>query len=150
MSNILDIYGREVLDSRGNPTVEVEVTLESGVTGRACVPSGASTGSHEAVELRDGCPKRFHGKGVLKALDSVNGEIADALTGFNVFEQTTIDQTLIDLDGTKNKSRLGANATLGVSLATSYAAAYELGVPLYRYIGGTVSHTLPVPMMRLA
>jgi enolase len=149
MTAIIDITAREILDSRGNPTVEVDVTLESGAEGRAAVPSGASTGAHEAVELRDGDQARYAGKGVLKAVDAVNGEIFDALSGFDVEEQIAIDRLLIDLDGTPNKARLGANATLGVSLACAQAAAAELSQPLYRYIGGVFARTLPVPMMNI-
>lgn len=149
MSAIVDIVGREILDSRGNPTVEVDVVLESGVVGRAAVPSGASTGAHEAVEKRDGDKKRYHGKGVLKAVDAVNTEIFEALSGIDATEQTLIDELLIDLDGTANKSRLGANALLGVSLATAHAAAAELDLPLYRYVGGTFAHILPTPMMNI-
>jgi enolase len=149
MSAITDIIGREILDSRGNPTVEVDVVLETGTVGRAAVPSGASTGKHEAVELRDGDPKRFGGKGVRKATDAVNGEIFDALSGFDAEDQLGIDRTLIALDGTANKSRLGANAILGVSLAAAKAAAIEAGVPLYRHIGGVFARTLPVPLMNI-
>ncbi|GAA0591522.1 phosphopyruvate hydratase [Caenispirillum bisanense] len=149
MTAIIDIHGREILDSRGNPTVEVDVILESGAFGRAAVPSGASTGAHEAVELRDGDKDRYLGKGVLKAVDSVNGEIYQALSGMEAEDQLVIDQTLLDLDGTENKARLGANAILGVSLAVAKAAAEEAGLPLYRYIGGAFSHTLPVPMMNI-
>ncbi len=148
MSTIDFLIGREVLDSRGNPTVEVEVVLESGAQGRAIVPSGASTGQFEAVELRDG-GDRYGGKGVLNAVHHVNGEIADAIEGFEALEQRTIDRILCDLDGTDNKSRLGANALLGVSLAIAKAAATELELPLYRYIGGTNAHVLPVPMMNV-
>ena len=148
MSTIDFLIGREVLDSRGNPTVEVEVVLESGAQGRAIVPSGASTGQFEAVELRDG-GDRYGGKGVLGAVRHVNGEIADAIEGFEALEQRTIDRILCDLDGTDNKSRLGANALLGVSLAIAKAAATELELPLYRYIGGTNAHVLPVPMMNV-
>ena len=147
MSVITDIHAREVLDSRGNPTVEVDVALESGAFGRAAVPSGASTGAHEAVELRDGDKGRYGGKGVLQAVEAVNGEIYDALAGMLADEQLVIDRTMIELDGTPNKARLGANAILGVSLAVAKAAAEEAGLPLYRYVGGTFSHTLPVPMM---
>src|ERR1700690_4091982 len=136
MTNIQSILAREILDSRGNPTVEVDVTLSTGTVGRAAVPSGASTGAHEAVELRDGDPKRFGGKGVRKAVDAVNGEIFDALSGFDAEDQLGIDRTLIALDGSANKGRLGANAILGVSLAAAKAAAIEAGVPLYRHIGG--------------
>ena len=149
MSAIIDIAAREILDSRGNPTVEVDVILESGVLGRAAVPSGASTGAHEAVEKRDGDKKRYHGKGVLKAVEIVNTEIFEALTGIDAQEQTFIDQTMIDLDGTPNKERLGANAILGVSLAVAKAAALETDTPLYRYVGGTFAHLLPVPMMNI-
>jgi enolase len=149
MTAIIDITAREILDSRGNPTVEVEVTLESGALGRAAVPSGASTGAHEAVELRDGDPKRYGGKGVRKAVDAVNGEIFDALSGFDAEDQMAIDALLVELDGTPNKARLGANATLGVSLACAKAAAGELDQPLYRYVGGVFARTLPVPMMNI-
>ncbi len=149
MSAIVDIIAREILDSRGNPTVEVDVTLESGAMGRAAVPSGASTGAHEAVELRDGDKGRFGGKGVLNAVDGVNTEIFDAIGGMDSEEQLLIDDTLIALDGTGNKARLGANAILGVSLAIAKASAEELGTPLYRYIGGTFARTLPVPMMNI-
>jgi enolase len=149
MSAIVDIIGREILDSRGNPTVEVDVLLEDGSLGRAGVPSGASTGAHEAVELRDGDKKRYLGKGVLKAVDAVNSEIFDALRGMDARDQRRIDSALISLDGTKNKSRLGANAILGVSLATAKAAASFSKLPLYRYIGGTSAHVLPVPMMNI-
>jgi enolase len=149
MTAIIDIHAREILDSRGNPTVEVDVTLETGVVGRAGVPSGASTGAHEAVELRDGDKGRFGGKGVLQACESVNGEIFDALSGLDAEAQLQIDSAMIELDGTENKSRLGANAILGVSLAVAKAAAEEAGLPLYRYIGGTFAHTLPVPMMNI-
>ncbi|MBV9522966.1 MAG: phosphopyruvate hydratase [Alphaproteobacteria bacterium] len=148
MSAIADITAREILDSRGNPTVEVEVTLDSGTVGRAAVPSGASTGAHEAVEKRDGSA-RYGGKGVLQAVDAVNGEIFDALSGFDAEDQLAIDRTLISLDGTPNKARLGANAILGVSLACAKAAAEEIGLPLYRYVGGTFARTLPVPMMNI-
>src|SRR3981189_2657225 len=149
MSAIAEVRAREILDSRGNPTVEVEVELDSGAMGRAAVPSGASTGAHEAVELRDGDKTRYGGKGVLKAVDAVNGEIFDALSGFDVEEQIAIDRLLVDLDGTPNKARLGANATLGVSLACAKAAASELSQPLYRYVGGGFARTLPVPMMNI-
>ncbi len=149
MTAIIDIIGREILDSRGNPTVEVDVVLEDGVMGRAAVPSGASTGAHEAVELRDGDPIRYQGKGVSIAVDGVNGEIFDALAGMDAEEQRGIDEALIQLDGTKNKSRLGANAILGVSLATARAAAETSGLPLYRYLGGAGAHVLPVPMMNI-
>ena len=149
MTAIIDIHAREILDSRGNPTVEVDVVLETGVFGRAAVPSGASTGIHEACELRDGDKTRFLGKGVLKAVDSVNGELYDALSGMDVEDQVVLDKTMIDLDGTPNKSRLGANAILGVSLAAAKAAAEESGLPLYRYVGGAFASTLPVPMMNI-
>ena len=140
---------REILDSRGNPTVEVEVTLDNGVIGRAAVPSGASTGVYEACELRDGDKSRYLGKGVLKAVENVNGEIAEALLGLNVLDQSYIDKLLIELDGTANKTRLGANAMLGVSLACAHAGAEALGMPLYSYIGGVNAKTLPVPMMNV-
>ncbi|MBK8209972.1 MAG: phosphopyruvate hydratase [Rhodospirillales bacterium] len=149
MSEIIDVTAREILDSRGNPTVEVDVTLETGATGRAAVPSGASTGAHEAVELRDGDKKRYGGKGVTKAVASVNGEIFDAISGMDATDQVAIDQTMIDLDGTANKARLGANAILGVSMAVAKAAAEEAELPLYRYIGGTQARLLPVPMMNI-
>jgi len=149
MTAIIDVHAREILDSRGNPTVEVDVILESGAFGRAAVPSGASTGAHEAVELRDGDKARFGGKGVLKAVESVNEEIFQALVGMDAEEQVLIDQTMIDLDGTPNKGRLGANAMLGVSLAVAKAAAEEAGLSLFRYIGGTFARTLPVPMMNI-
>ncbi len=149
MSAIVDINARQILDSRGNPTVEVDVILESGVMGRAAVPSGASTGAHEAVEKRDGDKKRFGGKGVLKAVDAVNTEIYETIAGIEASEQTLIDTMMIDLDGTENKSRLGANAILGVSLAVAKAAALELDQPLYRYVGGTYAHLLPTPMMNI-
>ncbi len=149
MSAIADIIAREILDSRGNPTIEVDVRLESGAEGRAAVPSGASTGAHEAVELRDGDKARYGGKGVLRAVGFVEGEIADALRGAEASEQVALDEQLIDLDGTPNKSRLGANAILAVSLATAKAAAEEAGTPLYRYVGGAYARTLPVPMMNI-
>jgi enolase len=149
MTLIANVLGREVLDSRGNPTVEVEVWLEDGTVGRAIVPSGASTGEHEAVELRDGDKKRYGGKGVLQAVDNVNETIADALYGWDATEQKAIDDMLIELDGTPNKGKLGANAILGASLAVAKAAAESLGLPLYRYIGGTYAHVLPVPMMNI-
>ncbi|QQG35365.1 MAG: phosphopyruvate hydratase [Micavibrio aeruginosavorus] len=149
MSAIIDIVAREILDSRGNPTVEVDVTLESGARGRAAVPSGASTGAHEAVELRDGDKDRYGGKGVLKAVEAVNSDIYEALCGLDAEEQMHIDQTMIELDGTKNKGKLGANAILGVSLATAKAMADELDLPLYRYLGGTFAHLLPTPMMNI-
>ena len=148
MSVIISVHARQIFDSRGNPTVEVDVTTENGVLGRAAVPSGASTGEHEAVELRDG-GKEYMGKGVLKAVDNVNSIIAGELLGTSVFEQNAIDQLMIDLDGTPNKSKLGANAILGVSLAAAKAAANELGMPLYRYVGGVSANTLPVPMMNI-
>jgi enolase len=148
MTAIVDIVGREILDSRGNPTVEVDVTLEDGAFGRAAVPSGASTGAHEAVELRDGGP-RFLGKGVSRAVDAVNGEIFEAIGGMEAEEQIHIDETMIELDGTPNKSRLGANAILGVSMAVAKAAAQASGLPLYRYVGGTSARVLPVPMMNI-
>lgn len=148
MSMIIKIHARQIFDSRGNPTVEVDVVTENGVLGRAAVPSGASTGEHEAVELRDG-GKAYMGKGVLKAVENVNTKIAEELVGTSVFEQNLIDQTMIDLDGTANKSNLGANAILGVSMAVAKAAANELGMPLYRYVGGVSANTLPVPMMNI-
>ncbi|WP_029522650.1 phosphopyruvate hydratase [Persephonella sp. KM09-Lau-8] len=149
MSIIVDIYGREVLDSRGNPTVEAEVILESGVVGRAMVPSGASTGETEAVELRDGDKNRFLGKGVLKAVENINETLADALIGEDALNQVEIDRIMLELDGTENKSKLGANAILAVSLAVARAAAAELEIPLYRYIGGTNAKVLPVPLMNV-
>jgi enolase len=149
MTAIIDIIGREILDSRGNPTVEVEVTLEDGSRGRAAVPSGASTGAHEAVELRDGDKKRYGGKGVLKAVAAVETEIFDAVGGFDAEDQVKIDETMIALDGTPNKARLGANAILGVSLAVAKAAATANNLPLYRYVGGTSARVLPVPMMNI-
>ena len=148
MSIIINIHARQIFDSRGNPTIEVDVTTENGVSGRAAVPSGASTGEHEAVELRDG-GKDYMGKGVKNAIENVNTLISQELLGVSVFEQNEIDQIMIDLDGTPNKSKLGANAILGVSLATAKAAANELGLPLYRYIGGVSANTLPVPMMNI-
>lgn len=148
MSTILDIHARQIFDSRGNPALEVDVTTENGTLGRFAVPSGASTGEHEAVELRDG-DESYMGKGVSKAVDNVNNLIADKLLGFSVFEQIEIDNYLRELDGTPNKARLGANAILGVSIAVAKAAANELGMPLYRYIGGVAAHTLPVPMMNI-
>ncbi|WP_297367469.1 phosphopyruvate hydratase [Acidocella sp.] len=149
MTAIADIIAREILDSRGNPTVEVDVVLESGAMGRAAVPSGASTGAHEAVELRDGDKSRYGGKGVLKAVEAVEGEILDAIAGLDAEDQVGIDNVLIDLDGTPNKARLGANAILGVSLALAKAAAQDNGMPLYRYVGGVSARTLPVPMMNI-
>ncbi len=148
-SMVFEIHGREVLDSRGNPTVEVEVVLESGARGSAIVPSGASTGVHEAHELRDGDKGRYGGKGVLKAVDNVNEEIADELVGYDALDQVGIDNLMIEMDGTENKSRLGANAILGVSLAVAKAAAADLDIPLYRYLGGVAGHVLPVPMMNI-
>ncbi len=149
MTAIADIQAREILDSRGNPTVEVDVILETGAMGRAAVPSGASTGAHEAVELRDGDKKRYGGKGVLKAVEAVNGEIYDALSGMDAEDQLSLDRAMIELDGTPNKARLGANAILGVSMATAKAAAVEAGLPLYAYVGGVFARTLPVPMMNI-
>jgi len=149
MSAIIAIHGREILDSRGNPTVEVDVVLEDGSFGRAAVPSGASTGALEALELRDGDAKRYLGKGVLKAVDHVNGEIADTLSGVDALDQLHIDRTMIALDGTNNKARLGANAMLGVSLAVAHAAAASTGQPLFRYLGGAQAHVMPVPMMNI-
>ena len=148
MSFISAIHARQILDSRGNPTIEVDVITENGIIGRAAVPSGASTGEHEAVELRDG-EKDFMGKGVLQAVENVNEKIAPELIGESVFEQTWIDHLMIELDGTPNKSKLGANAILGVSLAVAKAAAAELEIPLYRYVGGVNAATLPVPMMNI-
>ncbi|CCD93717.1 Enolase (2-phosphoglycerate dehydratase) (2-phospho-D-glycerate hydro-lyase) [Bradyrhizobium sp. ORS 375] len=149
MTAIVDIIGREILDSRGNPTVEVDVVLEDGSVGRAAVPSGASTGAHEAVELRDGDKRRYLGKGVQKAVEAINDEIYEALSDMSVQDQVQIDQILIELDGTENKSRIGANAILGVSLACAKAAAISYDMPLYRYVGGTSARTLPVPMMNI-
>lgn len=149
MTTIVDVWGREILDSRGNPTIEVEVTLENGIVGRAAVPSGASTGENEAVELRDGDKSRYLGKGVKKAVDNVNDRIADELIDFDATDQVAIDNMLIQLDGTPTKSELGANAILGASLACAKAAAESLGLPLYRYIGGVSARTLPVPMMNI-
>ncbi len=149
MTAILDIHARQIIDSRGNPTVEVDVTLEDGAFGRAAVPSGASTGAYEAVELRDGDKAKFLGKGVAKAVAGVNGEIADALRGYDAEDQGDLDARLIELDGTENKARLGANALLGVSMAAAKAAADSRGLPLYRYVGGVSSHVLPVPMMNI-
>ena len=148
MSIIIEVHARQIFDSRGNPTVEVDVITENGIMGRAAVPSGASTGEHEAVEIRDG-GKPYMGKGVLRAVKNVNEVLAQELIGASVFDQKKIDQTMIDLDGTSNKSKLGANAILGISLATAKAAANELGLPLYRYVGGVNAHTLPVPMMNI-
>ncbi len=149
MSEIIDIHAREILDSRGTPTVEVDVVLDSGAFGRAAVPSGASTGAHEAVELRDGEADRYNGKGVLKAVDAVNDTIADEICGYDAFDQIEIDHAMVDMDGTPNKGNLGANAILGVSLAIAKAAAEEAGEPLYRYVGGVNAHVLPVPMMNI-
>jgi enolase len=149
MTEIIDIFAREILDSRGNPTVEVDVTLEDGSFGRAAVPSGASTGAHEAVELRDGDKARYLGKGVLKAVESVNGDIFDAISGLDAEDQVAIDEAMIELDGTPNKARLGANAILGVSLAVAKAAADAAKLPLYRYVGGTQARILPTPMMNI-
>ncbi|MCL1627762.1 phosphopyruvate hydratase [Roseibaca sp. V10] len=149
MSIIIDVIGREILDSRGNPTVEVDVILEDGTMGRAAVPSGASTGAHEAVERRDGDKSRYMGKGVLEAVAAVNGELAEALVGFDATEQVAIDAAMMELDGTANKGRLGANAILGVSMAVAKAAAEYTGQPLFRYVGGTSARTLPVPMMNI-
>jgi enolase len=149
MSSIVDVIAREILDSRGNPTVEADVLLESGVMGRAAVPSGASTGTREAVELRDGDDRRYLGKGVLRAVEFVNTEIAEAIVGLDAMDQAMIDQTMIDLDGTDNKSRLGANAILAVSIAVAKAAAQESGLPLYRYLGGAARMEMPVPMMNI-
>jgi enolase len=149
MADIVDITGREILDSRGNPTVEVDVTLEDGSFGRAAVPSGASTGAHEAVEKRDGDSSRYGGKGVLKAVDAVNGEIFDALSGFDAEDQRRLDAAMIELDGTENKGRLGANAILGVSLAAAKASAQSATLPLYRYVGGVSARVLPVPLMNI-
>ncbi len=146
---IVDVMAREILDSRGNPTVEVEVTLDDGTIGRAAVPSGASTGMYEACELRDGDKSRYNGKGVQMAVENVNGEIAEAMLGLNVLDQTSIDKMLIEIDGTPNKTRLGANAILGVSLACAHAAAEATGQSLYNYIGGANAKTLPVPMMNV-
>src|SRR5438132_13757187 len=149
MTNISEIRAREILDSRGNPTVEAEVELADGTTGRAAVPSGASTGEHEAVELRDGDQQRFLGKGVLKAVENVNGEIADALANMDASDQRALDQRMIELDGTENKSRLGANAILAVSMATARASANCYKLPLYRYLGGARAKTLTTPTMNI-
>lgn len=149
MSEIIDILGREILDSRGTPTVEVDVVLDDGSFGRAAVPSGASTGVHEAVELRDGDKSRFNGKGVLKAVNAVNTDLYDAIIGMDASEQIEIDRAMIEVDGTENKGKLGANAILGLSLAVAKAGAESAGLPLYRYIGGTLAHVLPVPMMNI-
>ncbi len=149
MSKITDIVAREILDSRGNPTIEADVILDTGISGRAAVPSGASTGEHEAIELRDGDSNRYQGKGVLKAVANVNGEIKTALSGMEASDQRSIDETLISLDGTENKARLGANATLAVSMAVAHASANQAGLPLYRYLGGEEANSLPVPMMNI-
>src|SRR5437764_9375096 len=149
ITQIQEVRAREILDSRGNPTVEAEVTLAGGAKGRAAVPSGASTGEHEAVELRDGDQQRFLGKGVLRAVENVNGEIADALANLDAADQRALDQKMIELDGTENKSRLGANAILAVSMAAARAAANCLELPLYRYLGGAAANVLPVPMMNI-
>ena len=149
MSAIVDVIAREIIDSRGNPTIEADVLLESGVLGRASVPSGASVGTREAMELRDGDAQRYSGKGVLKAVNNVNTEICETLIGLDAFDQSFIDRELINLDGSENKSRLGANAILAVSLATAKAAAEESGLPLYRYLGGAASMSMPVPLMNL-
>ena len=149
MTAIISVHGREILDSRGNPTVEVDVVLETGASGRAAVPSGASTGVHEAVELRDGDMERFGGKGVRGAIDSVNGDLFDALSGLDAEDQAMIDETMQAVDGSRNKGRLGANAILGVSLAVAKAAAAEADLPLYKYVGGVSARILPVPMMNI-
>ena len=149
MSLIESIHARQIMDSRGNPTVEVDVITETGAFGRAAVPSGASTGTHEAVELRDGDKAKFLGKGVLKAVENVNSRIAEEIVGFSVFDQNLIDKVMLELDGTANKGNLGANAILGTSLAVAKAAALESGLSLYRYIGGVNANTLPVPMMNI-
>jgi enolase len=149
MTTIIDVKAREILDSRGNPTVEAEVTLASGAIGRAATPSGASTGRHEAVELRDGDKKRYGGKGVMKAVQNVNELIGSQIVGFDATQQIVIDETLLELDGTSNKKNLGANAILSVSLATAKAAAIALGLPLYQYLGGVNAHLLPVPLMNI-
>jgi enolase len=149
MTYIAKVHARQILDSRGNPTVEVDVVTQNGILGRAAVPSGASTGEHEAVELRDGDKSKFLGKGVLKAVENVNGPIAEAITGQYIFDQHLIDKAMMDLDGTPNKSNLGANAILGVSMAVVKAAAEEAGQPLFRYVGGVNSNLLPIPMMNI-
>jgi enolase len=149
MSQIIDVRARQILDSRGNPTVEAEVYTEYGAMGRAAVPSGASTGAHEAVELRDGDKKVYLGKGVLKAVENINKDIADRIIGMDVLEQNDIDRVMLKLDGTDNKSKLGANAILAVSLACAKAAAIESGMPLYRYVGGVNANTLPIPLMNI-
>ena len=148
MSTIIEVHGREILDSRGNPTVEVEVALSNGIIGRAAVPSGASTGEHEAVELRDGDPKRYGGKGVLKAVQHVNETLASRLEGMSVEDQIGVDTLMVEIDGTPNKSKLGANAMLAVSLAVARAAAANAELPLYRYLGGPLAHVLPGPMVK--
>src|SRR5262245_58664453 len=149
MSTIVAVHGREILDSRGNPTVEVDVVLESGILGRAAVPSGASTGEHEAIEMRDKDPKRYLGKGVLMAVKNVNDTIAPEIVGMESTEQLAVDQAMLELDGTENKSKLGANAILGVSLAVAKAAAQDCELPLFKYLGGVAAHALPVPMMNI-
>ncbi|MEK9773628.1 MAG: phosphopyruvate hydratase, partial [Opitutae bacterium] len=149
MTHIIEVHGREIIDSRGNPTVEVEVELSSGAFGRAAVPSGASTGEHEAIELRDGDNSRYLGKGVSQAVDNVNEKIAEALVGLDATDQTAIDRAMLELDGTPNKSVLGANAILGASMATAHAAAQACGLPLYKYLGGPNAKVLPVPMMNV-
>src|SRR3546814_597383 len=149
MSIIFDVKARQILDSRGNPTVEVDVTTENGIVGRAAVPSGASTGTHEAVELRDGDKSVYLGKGVTQAVENVNEDLADALMGMDVFEQNLIDKVMLDVDGTANKGKIGANAILGVSMAVAKAAAQESHQPLYRYVGGMNANTLPVPLMNI-
>ena len=149
MSYIIEVHARQILDSRGNPTVEVDVVTDDGAIGRAAVPSGASTGIHEAVELRDGDKKKYLGRGVLKAVKNVNDIIAEGIVGYDITQQAAIDQAMIDLDGTANKGKLGANAILAVSMAVAKAAAEEAGLPLYRYVGGTNAKTLPVPMMNI-
>ena len=149
MTHIIEVHGREIIDSRGNPTVEVEVELSGGAFGRAAVPSGASTGEHEAIELRDGDDDRYLGKGVSKAVENINVKIAEALVGMDATDQTSIDGTMLALDGTSNKSELGANAILGASMATAHAAASACGLPLYKYLGGPNSKVLPVPMMNV-
>src|SRR5688500_14754866 len=149
MAIIQEVRAREILDSRGNPTVEADVLLSSGAAGRAAVPSGASTGEHEAVELRDGDKDRYLGKGVLQAVQNIEEEISEALVGYDPYDQVAVDRTMIELDGTPNKGRLGANALLAVSLATARAAAEDAGLPLYRYLGGAMANLLPVPMMNI-
>ncbi|SVB74014.1 uncharacterized protein METZ01_LOCUS226868, partial [marine metagenome] len=149
MTTIVDVHGRQIIDSRGNPTVEVEVELSGGAYGRAAVPSGASTGEHEAIELRDGDDSRYLGKGVTKAVENVNGKIAETLVGMDALDQTSVDKAMLAVDGTSNKAELGANAILGASLATAHAAAAACGLPLYKYIGGPNAKVLPVPMMNV-